>query len=58
MILKNRLFFSFLLIAILFSSVIFSETASAVCESERATRDSAWNTLEIRIAAHLGAQTA
>ena len=56
MILKNRLFFC-LLIAILFSCVIFSETAEAVCESERAARDSAWNTLEARIAAHMSIQT-
>ena len=57
MILKNRLFFS-LLIAILFLCVIFSETADAVCESERAAREAAWNTLEGRIAAHLATQTA
>ena len=54
---KNRLFFS-LLIAILFSSVNLSETAEAVCESERLARESAWNTLEVRIAAHMLAQTA
>lgn len=57
MILKNRLFFC-LLIAILFLCVNFSETVEAVCESERATRESAWSTLEVRIAAHMVAQNA
>lgn len=57
MILRPRLF-SCLLITFLFLCVSVFQNAEAVCESEKSARDSAWTTLELRIAAHIAAQNA
>ena len=39
----------------LFVCVNVFQSAEAVCESEKSTRDSPWNTLQSRIANHIAA---